>query len=466
MRMLAGVVLLLGVACAPVPVATPAAAPRADTGAAEATVDSALAVLTFDSAWSRIAHAHYDTAYNGVDWPAVRTELRPQAAAARTIPALRRVITEMLGRLGESHFGLIPREAAGALEGGAPAGAAAPGHPGLEVRLADGELLVWRIDPAGAAAAVGIRTGWALLSIDGRPVAPRLAALLALPEAEQRVARTQLLYRLNGELAGEPGDELALQLRNEEGAVEYQVPLRPRAGQVIAYGSLPPTAAVLNSAQVQLADGCAGVIRFTMWLVPLAVEFDDAVDEHRACDGIIIDLRGNPGGIAGMVMGTAGHFVDESLTLGLMKTRTTELRFRANPRRVRRDGSETQPFAGRVAILTDEMTASTSEFFAEALQAVGRARIFGTPSAGQALPALMMRLPTGDVMMYAVADFRGPTGSRLEGRGVVPDVIVETTREDLLQQRDAPLQAALAWIASGVAGGHHPGEDTGHHENR
>jgi hypothetical protein len=48
-------------------------------------VDSALALLTFDSAWSRIATTHYDTAYGGVDWPASATELRPRAAAARTL---------------------------------------------------------------------------------------------------------------------------------------------------------------------------------------------------------------------------------------------------------------------------------------------------------------------------------------------------------------------------------------------
>jgi carboxyl-terminal processing protease len=226
---------------------------------------------------------------------------------------------------------------------------------------------------------------------------------------------------------------------------------------VVSFSSLPPTIAALHGERLTTAAGCVGVIRFTMWLVPLTPAFDRAVDEARDCAGMVVDLRGNPGGVAGMVMGTAGHFLADTLALGFMKTRTTQLRFKANPRRVRSDGSRTEPFSGRLAILTDEMTASTSEFFAEGLQGVGRARVFGTRSAGQALPAMMVRLPTGDVLMYAVANFTGPDGSRIEGRGVVPDDIVEITRTDLLAGRDAPFEAALDWIAGGVAAGQHSG---------
>ncbi len=53
-----------------------------------------------------------------------------------------------------------------------------------------------------------------------------------------------------------------------------------------------------------------------------------------------------------------------------------------------------EPFAGPVAILVDELTGSTSETFAGALQSLGRARIFGRPTMGQALPALTGSCPT------------------------------------------------------------------------
>jgi carboxyl-terminal processing protease len=106
-----------------------------------------------------------------------------------------------------------------------------------------------------------------------------------------------------------------------------------------------------------------------------------------------------------------------------------------------------RPYAGPVAVLTDAMTASTSEFFAGGLRQLGRVRVFGEPTAGQALPAWALKLPNGDVLMHAVADFTGPRGMRWEGEGVTPDVPAPPTRAALLAGRDPALQAALEWIA-------------------
>jgi carboxyl-terminal processing protease len=65
---------------------------------------------------------------------------------------------------------------------------------------------------------------------------------------------------------------------------------------------------------------------------------------------------------------------------------------------------------------------------------------------GQALPALFDRLPNGDVLIHAYGDFVTADGTRLEGRGVLPDEAVPLRRGDLLAGRDRALEAALAWI--------------------
>jgi carboxyl-terminal processing protease len=90
---------------------------------------------------------------------------------------------------------------------------------------------------------------------------------------------------------------------------------------------------------------------------------------------------------------------------------------------------------------------STSEFFAAGLQAAGRVKVFGAPSLGAALPSVLKRLPNGDVLQHAIADYVLPDGRRVEGHGVTPDVAVPLTRQDLLAGRDAPLETALKWIA-------------------
>jgi carboxyl-terminal processing protease len=176
-------------------------------------------------------------------------------------------------------------------------------------------------------------------------------------------------------------------------------------------------------------------------------QFSRAIDTFRGADGIVIDLRGNPGGMAAMIMGIAGHFVSDHGVLGVMKTKDkTELTFAANPRLVNDAGERVEPFSGPLAIIVDGMTGSASECFTGGLQSLGRARVFGETSMGQALPALFDTLPNGDVFIHAWGDFVTGTGVRIEGRGVVPDDPVALTRDALLAGHDAPMEAALAWI--------------------
>jgi carboxyl-terminal processing protease len=222
----------------------------------------------------------------------------------------------------------------------------------------------------------------------------------------------------------------------------------------VRFPNLPPLVALLEQERLPLGpDGgqCVGVIRFNIWMTALADDFDRAVDALRACRGLIVDLRGNAGGFGAMVMGVGGHFLDSTVSLGTMRTRSGELRFVVNPRRATTAGEPVRPYAGALAILVDPLTASTSEVFAAGMQAVGRARVFGETSAGMALPSVLTRLPTQDVLQYVTADLVAPDGRRVEGRGVVPDEPVPLRRESLLAGTDSALDAAIRWMAGGGA---------------
>jgi carboxyl-terminal processing protease len=156
---------------------------------------------------------------------------------------------------------------------------------------------------------------------------------------------------------------------------------------------------------------------------------------------MVIDLRGNPGGIGILAMGLAGYFLDkQNLKLGTLYMRDLPMKFVVNPR--------APEFHGAVAILIDGLSASTSEIFAGGLQDLKRARVFGTRSAGAALPSMFERLPNGDGFQYAMATYRSESGKTLEGSGVTPDVSVPLTRAALLAGHDAALEAAMQWIHS------------------
>jgi carboxyl-terminal processing protease len=410
-----------------------------DTGARAPALDSSLAIATFDSAWRMVGASLDGRGVTGLDWNAIGRELRPRAARAASDSALRAVIADMLARLGESHFAILPPVPA-------PKTSAANristlGSAGLTVRVVDGRMTVWRVDVGGAAARAGVAPGWIIERIDGM-VLPTLGA--ADSTGPRRLAA---VGGAMSALRGAPGSDVELAARDLQGNVRKLTFARDSVrGPTFRFGNLPPLPTAVEVARRALADGrCVGVVRFEYWMPPAMLALDRAIDSLRTCAGIVVDLRGNLGGVAAMVMGVSGHFLSEPKTLGTMRSRSDTMRFVANPRRATDAGKPVEPYAGALAIIVDGLSASTSEMFAAALQSLGRARIFGERTPGQALPALATKLPTGDVLMHVVADFVTPDGSRLEGKGVLPDEVVPLTRPDVLAGRDAALEAALRW---------------------
>lgn len=400
------------------------------------------ALETFDAVWTIVRDTHFDKAFNGVDWDAARAEFRPKAAAAQTPAELRKVLHTMLGRLGQSHFSVISRaESAG--DGAAPEGAATPG---FDFRIVGGDVLVTDVEPGSGAATAGVRPGWQLVAIGARPVAELLKGLDETPD--DRLRTLEAWRALQGRLRGPHGSEVSVVFEDGAGTpVTRSLARWQQPGQPVTVGNLPTMYVQVTNAKRQTPSGRpVGVVGFNVWMAAVDRPFQLAIDEHRDAAGIVIDLRGNPGGLAGMMMGIAGHFIPEPLSLGVMTTREHELKFAVNPRLVNSKGERVQVYGGPVAILVDGLSASASECFAGGMQALKRVRVFGERTMGAALPSQFDKLPNGDLFIHATADFVTADGTRLEGRGVIPDEPVTLRRPELLAGRDRALEAALAWI--------------------
>jgi carboxyl-terminal processing protease len=216
----------------------------------------------------------------------------------------------------------------------------------------------------------------------------------------------------------------------------------PESGEqqssTVEFGNLPKMRVEFES---KMVDGGIGYIRFNEFLDPIALmpRFESALSGFTGAPGVILDLRGNAGGIGIMAMGIAGFFVgDAGHKLGEMKMRDTTLQFNVFPR--------PQPYMGRLAILLDRGSASTTEILAQGLQDLNRARIFGTQSAGAALTSDIIRLPDGDGFQYPTANYISVNGRVLEGNGVIPDVEVHQNKESIAAGRDPVIEAAAKWI--------------------
>jgi carboxyl-terminal processing protease len=412
-------------------------------------------VATFDSAWQIIARSHWDTALIASRWQRARDSLRPRAASATTNDELRAVLQQLLATLQQSHFAIFPREARDTTRQ-----TTAAGDIGVTLRLIDSGLVIASVATTSPARGV-MSPGWLVEAINGERVQPWITALPASVEPRQRALLA--VGRASRALSGAVGTPVTLSVRDARDSVRTVTVTRvPFAGTRVVFGNLPPLHAQLEWERRTIpSDGddprgrarTIGIIRFNIWLPVLARAFDVAIDSLRASDAIVLDLRDNPGGVGGMAMGIAGHFVDDTVPVGVMITRAQTLRFAINPRRVNTAGERVIPFAAPLAILVDAHSVSTSEIFAAGLQELGRARIFGEQTAGQALPAVAEVLPNGDILYHAIANFTTPGGRTIEGPGVVPDASVPLRRAALLAGQDAALDAALQWAASASRGG-------------
>jgi carboxyl-terminal processing protease len=390
--------------------------------------DSGPWVESFDKVWQTVRERHWDREKTGASWDTARAELRPRVEQAQSPEQARGVLQELLGRLGQSHFGIIPGAAYAALESGKDPGDA---MPGFEVRMVGGDPVVSRVLPGTAAAEAGVKPGWAVRRIDGQEVAPVLEKL-----KERPMLQAVLLSR---RLQGEDGQSLTVVFDTGQGE-EREVALRLATppGRPVQFGHLPPLR--MNIEREEVRPGIVH-LRWNAFFEPqwLQDELKAAVEGCAGrCQGIILDVRGNGGGLGMLAAGVTGWFLKEQNYLGTIMAPTGPLKLVAYPRPVR--------FEGKLALLMDGLSASTSEFLAAGLKDLGRARLFGERTPGMALPSVIELLPSGDRFQYAVADYVSLGGSAVEGVGVEPDAPVPLTRAGLLAGRDEALDAALAWI--------------------
>ncbi len=393
--------------------------------------DRDIQLQSFDQVWQTIANKHWDPKQlehlpGGGSWAGVRDAYRKRVAASKSPDEARAILRELIAKIGKSHYAISGSDgstASSIRHGGATS-------PGFSVELVEGKVLVTAVRAGGPAEAAGVKPGWEALSADGVAIQNAGAGML-----HENLRRHQLLQQ---QIGGYSGQTLDYEFRtgDEKKVVRLQL---PKADGSAGFGFMQGMDVQREFRLVGQKD--IGYFQLDLFLDAVRVlpQFEQAIKACGACKGFVIDLRGNPGGIAVMANAMAGWFVAKSgVKLGTMYQRGVDLNFIVIPR--------LNGFSGPLAILVDGASASTSEIFAGGMQDLKRARVFGSRSAGAALPSVIEVLPNGDFFQYAVANYVSASGLELEGRGVTPDVAVEHTAEALRQGKDRPLDAALDWI--------------------
>ncbi len=296
-------------------------------------------------------------------------------------------------------------------------------------------MIVRAVEAGSPGAKANVHPGWTIDAVDGQSTKSLFTGFGdAQPAAKALLIQEVVETWLNGP----PNSSVNVSFVAADGKSMARTLMRETvSGEAVRFGNLPPEHVRVEHRQL---ENGVGYIRLNLFLDPVNVmpQIEKAVGEFKNAPGIVLDLRDNPGGLAIMAMGIAGWFVSEGgMRLGDMTSRDSTLHFVINPR--------LNPYEGRLAVLVNGGSASTAEILAQGLQDLGRARIFGTRSAGAALPSNIIQLPNGDRFQYPSANYVSAKGRILEGNGVEPDMVVAPTIPALLAGKDLPLEAAKEW---------------------
>lgn len=387
----------------------------------------------FEAVWGEVNANYYDENFGGKDWAAIGEAYRSRLQSLESDEAFYGLLNELLRELGESHFAiasptyndLLPNSWGG-------------GDSGMAVSLVGGRPILKEVVAGSPAYEAGLRAGFQIVSVNGKSFADMRKAVESSGVFEN-VIPFYLGKSVENRWYGSPGQavEVVAKSRSMGLSKRYTFKLGVYDGLMSAqlgnYGTMP------MEMETRILEGGVAYLRFDVWFPGLMEAMRTFVrsldDEVR---GLIVDVRGNPGGIGLMATGLAGMLVDEEFRMGTMRMRSGFLNFNVFPQK--------GAFLGPVAVLIDGSSISTSEIFAASMKETGRARIFGSKSPGAALPSVFKKLPNRYYLQMAIADYETGRKARIEGVGVSPDEEVGLSPSKLRRGEDSVIAAATKWI--------------------
>ncbi|MAD47129.1 MAG: peptidase S41 [Oceanospirillaceae bacterium] len=286
------------------------------------------------------------------------------------------------------------------------------GGLGIEVGQQDGLILVVTPIDDTPAQKAGIKAGDLIVSLDGEAVMG-----MNLNDAVEK-------------MRGEPGTDITLEIRrkNEKELLTFTL---TRAEIKVA------------SVRTDRLNGDIGYVRITQFQEKTGAELSEALQTWRdegQLNGIILDLRNNPGGVLDAAVDVVDSFISQGrIVYTEGRTPSSELSYSAT----------NHTAAGDVpaVVLINGGSASASEIVAGALQDHKRAVIVGTQSFGKGSVQSVLPITQDRAIKLTTARYFTPNGRSIQAQGITPDIWVEQSEVTPYEQRyykEADLPGHLA----------------------
>lgn len=233
--------------------------------------------------------------------------------------------------------------------------------------------------------------------------------------------------RLAARVRGQEGTTVTLKMLRDDVEMEHEI-VRARIN--------------IPNIETQVLDGDIAYIKLAQFSAPARGQFDEAVAELdvESKRGLIIDLRGNPGGLLSSAVSMASALMKDGVVLYEQFGDGTETTFEA-------DGT----YLGigvPVVVLVDERSASASELVARAWMDTDVATVIGAQTFGKGVVQSQRDLVNGGGLRLTVARWLSPNRETIHEAGVTPDIVVEWDEEARRENPDddPQLAAALEWF--------------------
>ncbi|SKA16833.1 S41 family peptidase [Novilysobacter spongiicola] len=297
------------------------------------------------------------------------------------------------------------------------------------VRQPDGMLrVISPIDDTPAARA-GVMAGDLITGIDGEPL-------------------TETNFDSSAPLRGAPGTSVELTIVRDGVAEPLTIEVQRETIRIASVRS-------------RLLEPGFGYVRISAFQADTAAEFERqlgtlAEEAGGALEGLVIDLRSNPGGLLSSAVQIADALLEDG---GIVSTRgripISDAEFRATPGD-RLDGAP-------VVVMVDAGSASASEVLAGALRDNERARVVGSRTFGKGSVQTLLPLDNGDSVKLTTARYYTPSGKSIQALGITPDLVLRPAEgeEDLAEARPTYTEASLPGHLQGEEEGDRPGDNAG-----
>jgi C-terminal processing protease CtpA/Prc len=370
---------------------------------------------------------YYDSKFHGVDWRARVQEARKNIETARSMDDAVSEIAALLDSLHDSHtFLLLPPRT----------------HVhdfGFQMEMIGDRCYVVRVRAGGDAEKKGLKQGDEIRAVNGYAVS--------------RKAFRRLVYIVN---VLRPQPELRLTLTDARGGQrQLEVMTRFQLSTVNRYflhqginvqvRDAEEERRILRARYFEKGDDLL-VVKIPEFSFS-ASEVDTMVGKMRAHRGVVLDLRGNPGGYVDTLDRLLGGLFQNDLKI-------LDRVGRDATKSVSATGRHHDAFTGRFAVLIDSESASASEVLARVVQLERRGFIVGDRSSGSVMESRLYphEVALDSKVSYAIsltdADLVMTDGQSLEHVGVEPDTMILPTDQDLANNRDPALAKAAGLVGA------------------